>query len=280
MGRAELFPRDWALTVQMVLVAVLTPLAVIALIVAALWLLPGPWQGALVVSLSIGLFIAAREWRGAAMDGRLGGSAYPELLALVDRLCVIADVSRPAVVVEHERQPNSWLIDLPFRQPRLHLTTGLLQLLDGDELAAVIAHELSHLANRDAAVMSVVGAPGMLTKRPTGLAVVVLLPIQWVSGAGTSALSRCRELAADRAACAITGRPSALASALIKVSDGIAGAPAEDLRKVAIRDSFHFVATSSRGGLVGIGRTHPPVERRLAALQQLEHHLQHARGGL
>lgn len=280
MGRAELFPRDWGLTVQMVLVAVLTPVVVIALIAAALWLFPAGWRGPLVFSLILGLFVSIQQWRRTSSVDRPVDRADPELLALVDRLCVVADVSRPAVIVSHERQPNSWLTDLPFRQPRLHVTTGLLRILDGDELAAVIAHELTHLANRDAAVMSLVAAPGMLASRPGGLVGLVLVPVQLVSRAGTSALSRCRELAADRGACAITGRPSALASALIKVSDGIAGTPAEDLRRTALRDNFHLVATGSRSGFAGIGRTHPSLERRLAALEGLEHHLQHARGGL
>jgi heat shock protein HtpX len=107
----------------------------------------------------------------------------------------------------------------------------------------------------------------------------VAAAIGFVAGLGTDALSRYRELTADAGAAALTGRPSALASALMKVSGDLARVPADDLRAVAGRDAFHLLPVERAGGLRGAlgGGTHPKLARRLAALERLEHQLQHAR---
>jgi len=280
MGRAELFPRDRALVAQMVLVSIAAPLLVLGGLGAALALLPQDYELPLILCLVVGLGKLAYDWR-RSVGTSTAAAASPDLVALVARLCAVADISPPAVRIEWERQPNSWLVDVPGRPPRLHLTTGLLGLLDHDELAAVIAHELSHLVNRDALVMTSVGLPGLvLLKGGWGQGAIVAVPLGFLSAILTGALSRCRELAADRGACAITGRPSALASALIKVSDGVATMPGADLRKVALRDSFHLVATGAKTPCGRLSRTHPSLQRRLAALERLEHDLHHARRAL
>ena len=119
-----------------------------------------------------------------------------------------------------------------------------MQLLSADELNAVIAHELSHIANRDALVMSVVGMPSAVMRRSTagGLGAVFVVMIGIVAEVGTTTLSRYRELAADAGSAAITGHPSALASALMKVSDGLTRVPSKDLREAAALNSFNLVA--------------------------------------
>jgi heat shock protein HtpX len=282
MGRrAELFPRDWPLTVQMVAIAVLTPLVGLAVIVGGFIVVSTIQRIMIVLGLVIGAAVMIRDWRRRPSVRLATEADAPELIALVNRLCAVADVARPDVVVVASRRPNSWLIQVPRRTPRLHITTGLLALLEPDELAAVVAHELSHVANGDAALMTVVGMPGMLAARSGGM---VLPFVALLSTIATNALSRRRELAADRGACAITGRPSALASALLKVSDGIAVGPKADLRKVALADSFHLLPMRQpkrRVPLLGrLGQTHPPLKRRLQALEGLEHHLQHARRAL
>ena len=103
----------------------------------------------------------------------------PELLAIVDRLCAIADIARPEVRLVNQRQPNSWVVQYRASSPRLYLTTALVQLLTTEELNAVIAHELSHIANRDALVMSVVGMPSAVMRRSTagGLGAVFVVMI-------------------------------------------------------------------------------------------------------
>jgi heat shock protein HtpX len=296
MGSDELFPRDRGLVVRMVLAAVLTPVVVLGLLALAIVALP------LNLLIGIGVVAALGTWmvlddrkRGPAAGARVLSEAdAPELIALVDRLCVVADVPRPEIVLEKQAQPNSWVVDLPGRTPRLHVTQPLLDLLDQDELAAVIAHELSHLANRDAMVMTVVGMPGAVLLRgaskmrggwmPMFAGQLVAGAIGLISRVGTSALSRQRELAADQGASAITGRPSALASALLKVSGAISQVPKRDLRAAAALDSFHLIAVGSvpkrfaRHPIVRrLGATHPPLERRLRALEELQRHAGSAR---
>jgi heat shock protein HtpX len=295
MTRAELFPTDRRLTAQMALALVLTPILVIAT-AASMFLLCGLVAGArgprhllvclgvtVLVCLAGGLFRAIRHYgSGGAVE--TARPASPELQVLVDRLSSIADVSPPRLMIVGESQPNSWLVNPPGRRPRLLVTQALLDLLDSDELAAVFAHELGHLVNRDALVMTIVGMPRQVLggRRPSKHA-WFRDPVELVSAAGTSALSRYRELAADRMAAVITGRPSELASALMKVSGAVAVLPAEDLRRFALRDSSHFVAVGEGPEAGWLGRfaaTHPPLERRLAALDVLEHSLQHARRAL
>ena len=132
--------------------------------------------------------------------------------------------------------PNSWIEGTTRGGFRLHLTQGLLDLLEPRELEAVIAHELAHVANRDAAVMTVVGGPGeaLLTGGvrvagqgwwPLMLGGALATAIGWCGTLGTRALSRYREFAADAGAVAMTGNPAALASALMKVSDGLVAIP-------------------------------------------------------
>jgi heat shock protein HtpX len=155
----------------------------------------------------------------------------------------------------------------------------LRELLTLDELAAVLAHELAHIANRDALVMTVVGTPGMVMKRARGgWAALPLWVIGWLSALGTNALSRYREFAADAGSARITGRPSALATALMKISDSAARAPQTDLRAAAALNAFNLVAISGTRArwwersrlLSGFAATHPPVRARIEALHDLE----------
>ena len=115
-----------------------------------------------MIVTAIGVMVTLRERRAASSAEVLSEPDAPELFATVDRLCAIADVPRPEIVLEHEQEPNSWIIAPPGRRPQLHVTASLLGLLDRHELQAVIAHELSHIANRDATVMTVVGMPGAI----------------------------------------------------------------------------------------------------------------------
>ena len=238
--------KSWSLAVRMVLVAVLTPLIALGLLVALVLVAPPHILIGVAVALAVGVSIQVGRFRKRRHpDGRvLARGDDPELFALVDRLCALAEVPAPELVLRAERQPNSWVVHLPGSRPRLYLTTGLRELLTPDELAAVIAHELSHIANRDALVMSVVGMPGavMLGARRAftfdGLPVVA---IGMIANVGTSILGRYREFAADAGSAAITGRPSALASALMKVSDSLDQIPAGDLRAAAALNAFNLV---------------------------------------
>jgi len=288
--RRQLFPPDRGLQARMVLAAVLTPLIVVALVVLCATALPGRWLLGLTAVSLMGLVVTVRDQRRDADARLLAAGEEPALQGIVDRLCVAADLGRPEIAVDDERQPNSWIVDPPGRRPRLHVTRGLLDLLEPSELEAVIAHELSHVAHRDATVMTVVSLPGAAMAEGAQRAGWAFGPLMAgrlagfvigaVSRVGSSALSRHRELTADAGAVALTGRPAALASALLKVSGRLEALPRADLRAVATRDALHLVAVDDEeGGTLArrMWATHPSVERRVAALERLERHLAHAR---
>jgi len=183
-------------------------------------------------------------------------------------------------VLSDQAQPNTWIVHFPGRRPRLYVTCGLRQVLTPEELQAVLGHELSHIANRDAVVMTVVGAPAAVMLRTSGGGgpdALLVFAIGMLSHLGITILSRYRELAADAGSAAITGRPSALASALLKVSDTLGQIPREDLRAAAALNAFNLVATPPRGPLARrvprlarVAATHPPVQARIDALHELE----------
>jgi heat shock protein HtpX len=285
----ELFPADRGLQARMALALVATPLLLVAAVVALVLMAPLRVIGVVALTAVIGL-VAALAARDEARHGRaLEPGEEPELQATVERLALLADLPRPEVVLEREDQPNSWVVDLPGRPPRLHVTAGLLDALTPTELEAVLAHELAHVANRDALVMTVVGGPGaalldggrVLIRGGSWFApgALVALAVGLLSRLTTNALSRYRELAADAGAAALCGRPAALASALAKVSGGLAALPREDLRAVAGRDAFHLlpVRRTRLPLLARVDRPHPPLARRLAALERLERSMRQAR---
>src|SRR3954447_3024791 len=299
--RRELFPPRRGLQARMAATAILTPLIVLALLVAVVDVAPPKLLGGMAVATIAGI-VAAVKARNRVENARpLRPGERPELHAAVERLCVLADLPRAEIVVDDEKQPNSWIVDPPGRPPRLHLTKGLLEMLPPPELEAVVAHELAHVANRHATVMTVVGGPGAvlleggrLIGRHGGwwlvqMGALLAGAVGLVSQVGTNALSRHRELAADAGAAALTGHPAALASALMRVSGALALVPAEDLRVAAGRDAFHLlpVGRNESDGWWGrlartpvgsrLGATHPPLERRIAELERLERHLHTAR---
>ena len=280
--RRQLFPADHGLTLRMVAAAVGTPLVVAAAVVAVVLLAPLKLIIGLGIAAVIGVTIALRERAAAAGWVEVGPDERPELHAIVERLCVVADLPKPEIVLNHEKHPNSWVVSLGRGRARLHVTTALLDRLDAHELEAVIGHELAHVAHRDATVMTVVGGPAAVLvgggKRaarigvfPVNVGAGIALAIGWVASLGSLALSRYREFAADAGAVALTGNPAALASALMKVSDGVHALPSRDLRDVVARDPFHLLPVGRARHLLA---THPSLEARIARLERLESRLQ------
>jgi len=276
----------FGLTLRMVLVAVFTPVMVLGVLVGIFAAFPGRQLIWVAVALAVGListFVANRKAEPPA-GAVLSETDDPELIAMLNRLCGLANVARPEVVLSDQRQPNSWVVHLPGQSPRLYLTRGLRELLTLDELAAVLAHELAHIANRDALVMTVVGGPGAVMRNARGGWPAALLAlIGSLSSLGTNLLSRYRELAADAGSVQITGRPSALATALMKVSDSLEQLPKTDLRAAVAMNAFNLVAVPDRrrswqsSRLVSrVTATHPPLRDRLEALHSLER-AQHSR---
>jgi heat shock protein HtpX len=222
----------------MLLAMVATPLSIVVVTALVAALLPHRWLWAIPIGLGAGLLVLGNDLRKALRPTiLLPSDREPELWAIVDRLCVAADLPRPEISLYPDKQPNSWLMDLPRRPPRLHVTRGLLDLLEPAELEAVVAHELAHVANRDVIVMTVVGMPAEALSRGAartgGFHGFVPAAVGGMAKLGSASLSRHRELTADAGAVALTGRPSTLASALLKVSGALAVVPKKDLRAVA-----------------------------------------------
>ncbi|GGK88256.1 protease HtpX [Sphaerisporangium melleum] len=229
-----------------------------------------------------------------AMHGReVSQQEAPELHGLIDRLCALSNTPKPRVAIADTDVPNAFATGRNQKNAVVCVTTGLLRRLDPLELEGVIAHEMSHVAHRDVAVMTIASflglVAGLMTRFAlyTGLgrdrgnnngppigAIILLvsLVVYAVSFLLTRALSRYRELSADRAGALLTQRPSALASALVKVSGEMARIPTRDLREAQPFNAFFFTpAVSGRAGagLAALFGTHPPLQRRLDQLSQI-----------
>lgn len=211
-------------------------------------------------------------------------SEAPELHELVGRLCAIADLPKPRIAIVRTDIPNAFATGRSQSSSVVAVTTGLLRRLDKSELEAVLAHELSHIKNRDVAVMTIASFLSTVASvivqnifflgdrrdRDSGnlIAVWLVSLIVWiVSFILIRALSRYREFSADRGSAIITGRPSALVSALMKISGTMARIPKEDLRRVEGMNAFFIIPT---GAIANLLSTHPPIEARIAALERLE----------
>ncbi|MCU4971995.1 zinc metalloprotease HtpX [Halobacteria archaeon AArc-m2/3/4] len=216
---------------------------------------------------------------------------YPELHASVERLSQQADLPKPKVAVMDTQVPNAFATGRNQRNAAVAVTTGLTKTLDREELDGVIAHELAHVKNRDMMVMTIAsflstiafmmvrwgaffgGGRGRRGGGGIVVAILVSLVVWIVSYLLIRALSRYREFAADRGAAAITGRPSALASALLKISGEMDKVPKDDLREEAEMNAFFIIPIKS--GIVGrLFSTHPSTERRVERLRDLEREME------
>lgn len=220
----------------------------------------------------------------------------PELHAIIERLCVVADLPKPRVAIADTRMPNAFAVGRSPRSATICATTGILELLAPGELEAVLAHELTHVQNRDVAVMTVAsffasiaalivqmgfwfGAWGEGDDQDNGaswMAVVAVSAIVYViSWLLLQALSRYREFAADRGSAIITGRPSALISALMKLDSGMQRVPQQDLRAASGElAAFYIFPPRAKQTVASIFSTHPPLDKRIAALERFESQLQ------
>ncbi|MGC0332430.1 heat shock protein HtpX [Streptomyces sp. SAI-170] len=286
------FRGDRGLTARMAVTLFLLGLLYVAF-VGALVVLLKSWV--LVVVVAAGL-LGAQYWFSDrialyAMRGRVvEREEWPELHAVVDRLCALADMPRPVVAVSAMDMPNAFATGRNADHAVVCVTTGLMRRLEPAELEGVLAHELSHVAHKDVAVITVASFLGVLAglivrfafysqmfgggRRDQNTA-VVLAAVLGVSAAVYAlsfllirALSRYRELAADRAAALLTGRPSVLASALTKVTGDIARIPAKDLRTVQAFNAFYFTPAAG-SGLARLFSTHPSLEQRLEQLGRI-----------
>ena len=231
----------------------------------------------------------------AAMGARVvSPQEAPQLHAMVERLCVQADLPKPKVAVANTRMPNAFALGRSPKSATVCATTGIMEMLSPAELEGVMAHELTHVANRDVLVMTLAGffatiaayivqfgfffggggSYGDDDDNPSFMVLLLVsLVVYVVSFLLMQALSRYREFAADRGAAIITGRPSALASALQTISSGMHRIPQKDLRAAGELQAF-FIFPAAKGSISGLFGTHPPLEKRIAALARLEAQLQ------
>ncbi|WP_186777173.1 zinc metalloprotease HtpX [Streptomyces salinarius] len=287
------FPSDRRLTVRMGVTLFLLGLLYVGFVAALIALLKS-W---VLVVVIVALIFGAQYWFSDrialfAMRGRIvERDEYPELHGVVDRLAAMADMPKPVVAVSEMEMPNAFATGRNPDNAVVCVTTGLLRRLEPAELEGVLAHELSHVAHKDVAVITVASFLGVIAGLIVRFAfysqlfggrrdqntMAVLAVVMGVSAAVYAlsfllirALSRYRELAADRAAALITGRPSALAAALTKVTGDIARIPTKDLRTAQAFNAFYFTpAFGAEPGLSRIFATHPSLEQRLDQLGRI-----------
>ena len=218
----------------------------------------------------------------------------PGLHAMVERLCIQADLPKPKIAVADTDVPNAFATGRSQKNAVVCATTGIMNILEPHELEGVMAHELTHVKNRDVMVLTIASffasIAGLITQfgfffggfggndddNGPGFAVVLLVSfaVYVISFFLMLALSRYREFGADRGSAIITGRPSALASALMKLSGAMQRVPDQDLRQVGRMNAFFIVPTSVKKSVATLFMTHPPMEARIARLQQYEAQLQ------
>ncbi len=302
MSTARNIPNDRGLTVRMFT----TGLLLVILYGAVIGLLVAFGISLAIVLVFAAVLLFAQYWFSdkIALFG-MGGQVVtpeqaPQLHGVIDRLCAMADMKKPRVAIADTDVPNAFATGRSPNNAVVCATTGLMRRLDESELEAVLSHELSHVAHRDVAVMTIASflgmAAGMITRIMlwTGLmggfggrdnnqgndnaalvelaVLAVSIVVYAISFLLTMALSRYRELAADRSGALLTGRPSALASALVKVTGEMSRIPTRDLRSAESFNAFYFTpAIASKGvSLSTLFSTHPSLDQRLAQLATLE----------
>lgn len=295
------FIKDRGLSFRMGLTVFLNGLIYVVLILAIWWILGRSAAGAILALLiSVGIFffqwyfsdsIALKSMRARVVTPE----EAPELHVMVDRLCQLADSTKPRVAYSDSPVPNAFATGRSPDHSVVCVTRGLLEQLEPAEVESVLAHELSHVAHRDVTVMTVAGVTGVVAGlmmrsflysggRGRGNSNTGGIPIQLammlvgvvvyaLSFVLIRVLSRYRELAADRAAAYLTGSPSTLASALTKISGEMGRIPAQDLRAASGANHLALVPAINGRDVVQLLSTHPSLEQRLAQLQRISEDL-------
>jgi heat shock protein HtpX len=285
--------KDTGLQARMALTLFLLGGLYVVLIVALLAAGAGAiFVGVIAVALLAAQLFASDKLALHAMGAReVTPAEAPEFHAMIERLCVQADLPKPRVAVADTDMPNAFAIGRSPRKATVCATTGIMRTLTPAELEGVMAHELTHVQNRDVLVMTIASFFATVAAYivqfgfffgggddDEGGSFIVLLLVSLavyaISFFLIQALSRYREFAADRGSGIITGRPSALASALLKISGTMDRIPQRDLRATSELAAFYIFPPKAKAAIGGLFSTHPPMEKRIAALQRLESQLQ------
>jgi heat shock protein HtpX len=288
------FRTDWNLSLRMFI----TMFLLAALYLGFALVLFRAGAGALTMAVVIGLMLGLQYYYSSrlvlwSMGARLVDEReQPELHALVERLAVLADIPKPRVAVVNTPVPNAFATGRNEKNAVVAFTTGLLSRLSQAELEGVVAHELSHIRNRDMVVMTLAsffaavasfivqraffwGVPGGMGRgnqgaNPALLIYLASLVVWVVSYFLIRALSRYREYAADRGAAYLTGSPSNLASALLKISGAMERIPDRDLRQSQSANAFMIIPAFGANSWFELFSTHPALNKRLDHLKKLE----------
>ena len=278
---------DWGLRGRMAF----TMFLLFALYVVFVGVLTLYFQNFLFPMIMLGAFSIAQYFFSDKLALRSMGAKevtpeeYPDLHRRMDRLSQQADLPKPTVAVADTQVPNAFATGRNKKNATVAVTTGLLRSLDEDELDAVLAHELAHVKNRDVMVMTIASFLSTIAffivrwgwllggnnrqGAPVIVAIFVSLLVWVISFLLIRALSRYREYSADRGAALITGKPGALASALMTIDGRMDRVPKEDLREEAEMNAFFIIPI--RSGFIGrIASTHPSTEKRIDRLRELE----------
>ena len=221
---------------------------------------------------------------------------YPQLHDVIERIIARNNLPKPKIAVINTRMPNAFATGKGKHSSVVAVTTGLLDLLDTEELEGVLAHELTHIRNRDVLVLTLAslfstvawylmqfgfysggmgygyGYGGRDRNNGAGLALVIVVAmLTWViSFLIIRAISRYREFAADRGSAQMTGKPAKLANALMKISGNMHRMPTRDLRQAEGLNAFFIIPAASGSTIVNLFSTHPPVEKRVEKLMEME----------
>ena len=221
---------------------------------------------------------------------------YPRLHDVIERIIARNNLPKPKIAVINTRMPNAFATGKGKRSSVVAVTTGLLDLLDTEELEGVLAHELTHIRNRDVLVLTLAslfstvawylmqfgfysggmgygyGYGSRDRNNAGGLAIVVIVAmLTWIiSFLVIRAISRYREFAADRGSAQMTGKPVKLANALMKISGNMHRMPTKDLRQAEGLNAFFIIPAASGSTIVNLFSTHPPVEKRIEKLMEME----------
>jgi heat shock protein HtpX len=258
------------------------------------------FAGLAVMALFMGAFLFAQYFFSDRIAlysmgaNEVNEQEYPELHATIGRLAQQADIPKPTVAVADSRVPNAFATGRSPSKATVAVTSGIIDTLDSEELEGVLAHELAHVKNRDVMVMTIAsflssiaflvvrwgwlfgGGGGEGNEQvPVYVAIVASLVVWVVSFFLIRTLSRYREYAADRGGAIITGRPSALASALMKIDGRMDKVPDDDLREQSEMNAFFIIPINT--GVIGrLFSTHPSTENRIERLREMQRELETA----
>ena len=289
------YGRDAGLSLRMILTGSMLGLLYVVLAVVLFEVLSVGVVPMLVIVVGIALFqyFTSDKLALAASGAKIvDRDQAPELHAMIERLCAMADLPKPRVAIIDTDVPNAFATGRSPKHAAVAVTRGLWQRLEPQEIEGVLAHELSHIGNRDVLIMTVASffamLAGLLTRFgiyggmfgggrgrdnnsvPVWLIVLVVsLVTYFLSQLLILAISRYREFAADRGSALITGAPEHLMSALQKISSDMFRIPQKDLREVESMNAFFIIPASVKGSMSQLFMTHPPLEKRLAALAEI-----------